>query len=49
MISFSSSEKYKKGYRFTRSGKRGGWKELFRDEDLEYYARLKERYALSAY
>ncbi len=42
-------EKYKKGYRFTRSGKRGGWKELFSDEDLEYYRELKARYSIRAY
>ncbi len=42
-------EKYKKGYRFTRSGKRGGWKELFGEEDLAYYARLKDEFDLSAY
>lgn len=42
-------EKYKEGYRFTRSGKRGGWKELFNEEDLRYYAGLKARYSISAY
>lgn len=40
---------FKKEYSFTRSGKSGGWREQFSDSDLEYFARLSEKYRLTHY
>ena len=42
-------KKYKKDFQFTRSGRRGGWKELFSPVDLEYFARLEETYSITRY
>jgi hypothetical protein len=42
-------DKYKQDFQFTRSGKRGGWKELFSSADLDYFAELKEEFSISTY
>jgi len=41
--------KYKKDFQFTRSGKRGGWKELFGPEDLAYFAELQAQFGITKY
>ena len=40
---------FKEGHEFVRSGKKAQWKDLFTEEDLRYYEKLKKQYCFDLY
>jgi len=42
-------DEFKEGHQFVRSGKKAQWKELFSEDDVAYYERLKKKYHFNLY